>query len=168
MIRKLLTCCLLAIFFSTSVVGNLAWAQSLPAEVVITAKRLNVRDDVGGTKLGAVLRGQQFQLKGTKENWGKIEFEPGRLGWISLQYTQPVVQNRSVLEERAVRPVAAKSETVDLSDKRQALVKEIIQLEWNAVDLKEGFVRLRAEQTKTNEARIVQLSRYFRCSRRYP
>ncbi|MDG2196304.1 MAG: caspase family protein [SAR324 cluster bacterium] len=122
MIRKLLTCCLLAIFLSTSVVGNLAWAQSLPAEVVITAKRLNVRDDVGGSKLGAVLRGQQFQLKGTKENWGKIEFEPGRLGWISLQYTQPVVQNRSVLQERAVRPVAAKPETVDLSDKRQALV----------------------------------------------
>ena len=36
--------------------------------------------------------------------------------------------------------------------------KEIIQLEWNAVDLKEGFVRLRAEQTKTNEARMVRLS----------
>ena len=32
------------------------------------------------------------------------------------------MQNRSVLEKRAVRPVAAKSETVDLSDKRQALV----------------------------------------------
>ena len=63
MIRKLLTCCLLAIFFSTSVVGNLAWAQSLPAEVVITAKRLNVRDDVGGSKLGAVLRGQQFDSR---------------------------------------------------------------------------------------------------------
>ena len=36
--------------------------------------------------------------------------------------------------------------------------KEIIQLEWNAVDLKEGFIRLRAEQTPTNEARIVRLS----------
>ena len=36
--------------------------------------------------------------------------------------------------------------------------KEIIQLEWNAVGLKEGFIRLRAEQTKTNEARIVRLS----------
>ena len=123
MIRKLLTCCLLVLFFSASVVGNLAWAQSLPAEVVITAKRLNVRDNIGGTKLGAVLSGQQFQLKGTKENWGKIEFEPGRLGWISLQYAQPVTQHRSVLEKRAVRPVAADSETVDLSDKRQALVK---------------------------------------------
>ena len=122
MIRKLLTCCLLVLFFSASVAGNLAWAQSLPAEVVITAKRLNVRDDVGGSKLGAVLRGQQFQLKGTKENWGKIEFEPSRLGWISLQYTQPVVQQRSVLQERAVRPVDTKSESVDLSDKRQALV----------------------------------------------
>ena len=108
MIRKLLTCCLLAIFFSTSVVGNLAWAQSLPAEVVITAKLLNVRDDVAGTKLGAVLRGQQFELKGTKENWGKIAFEPGRLGWISLQYTKRMVSKRSFPPQRAIRPVSLK------------------------------------------------------------
>ena len=94
--------------FSTSVVGNLAWAQSLPAEVVITAKRLNVRDDVGGTKLGAVLRGQQFELKGTKENWVKIEFEPGRLGWISLQYTKRMVSKRSFPPQRAIRPVSLK------------------------------------------------------------
>ena len=108
MIRKLLTCCLLAIFFSTSVVGNLAWAQSLPIEVVITAKRLNVRDNIGGSKLGAVLRGQQFQLKSTKDNWGKIEFEPGRLGWISLQYTKRMVAQRSVSQQRAIRPVSLK------------------------------------------------------------
>ena len=44
------------------------------------------------------------------------------MGWILLQYTQPVTHHRSVLEKRAIRPVAAKSETVDLSDKRQALV----------------------------------------------
>ena len=36
--------------------------------------------------------------------------------------------------------------------------KEIIQLEWNAVDLKTGFVRLNAAQTKTDEARSVRLS----------
>ena len=35
--------------------------------------------------------------------------------------------------------------------------KEILQLEWNSVDLKEGFVRLRATQTKTDEARSVRL-----------
>ena len=108
MIRKLLTCCLLVLFFSASFAGNLAWAQSLPAEVVITAKRLNVRDDVGGTKLGAVLRGQQFELKGTKENWGKIAFEPGRLGWISLQYTKRMVSKRSFPPQRAIRPVSLK------------------------------------------------------------
>ena len=36
--------------------------------------------------------------------------------------------------------------------------KEIIQLEWNAVDLKIGFIRLKAAQTKTDEARSVRLS----------
>ncbi len=36
--------------------------------------------------------------------------------------------------------------------------KEIIQLEWNSVDLKAGFIRLKAAQTKTDEARSVRLS----------
>ena len=34
---------------------------------------------------------------------------------------------------------------------------EIIQLEWADVDLQEGFVRLRASKTKTDEARSVRL-----------
>lgn len=34
---------------------------------------------------------------------------------------------------------------------------EIIQLEWREVDLKEGFVRLSASKTKTDEARSVRL-----------
>ena len=33
-----------------------------------------------------------------------------------------------------------------------------MQLEWNAVDLKTGFIRLKAAQTKTDEARSVRLS----------
>ena len=36
--------------------------------------------------------------------------------------------------------------------------REIIQLEWNSVDLEDGFVRLRAAQTKADEARSVRLS----------
>ena len=35
--------------------------------------------------------------------------------------------------------------------------KEILQIEWKAIDLKEGFLHLRASQTKTNEARTVRL-----------
>ena len=67
MIRKLLTCCLLVLFFSASVLGNLAWAQSLPAEILITAKHLNVRGDVSESRLESVIRGEQFQLQSTKE-----------------------------------------------------------------------------------------------------
>ena len=35
--------------------------------------------------------------------------------------------------------------------------KEILQIEWKAINLKEGFLHLRASQTKTNEARTVWL-----------
>ena len=35
--------------------------------------------------------------------------------------------------------------------------KEILQLSWNSVDLKEGFVRLRVALIKTDEARFVRL-----------
>ena len=34
---------------------------------------------------------------------------------------------------------------------------EIISLTWRQMDLREGFIRLRAEDTKTNEARLVPL-----------
>jgi len=36
---------------------------------------------------------------------------------------------------------------------------EILSLTWGQVDLKEGFVRLRPEDTKTNEGRLVPLNR---------
>jgi integrase len=36
---------------------------------------------------------------------------------------------------------------------------EILNLTWGQVDLKEGFIKLRAEDTKTNEGRIVPLNR---------
>ena len=46
--------------------GNLAFAQSLPAEILFTTKRLNVRSDVSESRLGSLIRGQQFQLQSTK------------------------------------------------------------------------------------------------------
>ena len=36
---------------------------------------------------------------------------------------------------------------------------EILYLTWGQVDLKEGFIRLRPEDTKTNEGRLVPLNR---------
>jgi integrase len=36
---------------------------------------------------------------------------------------------------------------------------EILNLTWSQVDLKEGFIRLRPEDTKTNEGRLVPLNR---------
>ncbi len=67
MISLLLAFCLLAMLFSTSFFGNLAFAQSLPTEILITAKRLNVRGDLSESRLESVIRGEQFQLQSTKE-----------------------------------------------------------------------------------------------------
>jgi integrase len=36
---------------------------------------------------------------------------------------------------------------------------EILNLTWGQVDLKEGFIKLRAEDTKTNDGRLVPLNR---------
>ena len=42
---------------------------------------------------------------------------------------------------------------------------EILRLSWDKVDLKEGFIRLKPEDTKTNEGRHVPLHEdLIRCS----
>ena len=74
MISILMASCLLAKLFSTIVYGNLAFAQSSPAEILVTAKRLNVRGDVSESRLGSVIRGQQFQPQSTKEKWGMLGY----------------------------------------------------------------------------------------------
>jgi integrase len=44
---------------------------------------------------------------------------------------------------------------------------EILGLTWGQVDLKEGFIRLRPEDTKTNEAVLCPLKgNWWRCSAR--
>ena len=46
---------------------------------------------------------------------------------------------------------------------------EILNLTWGQVDLKEGFIRLRPEDTKTNEGRLCPLTgNWWRCSRPCP
>lgn len=66
----------------------IAWAELFPQQVRITADRLNVRDDVWGNKIGQVVEGQQFLIRDQREGWGRIEFELGKLGWVSLDYTK--------------------------------------------------------------------------------
>jgi protein MpaA len=70
-------------------------ANPFASQVKVTADRLNVRDDVWGNKLGYVLEGQQFNVVQTKEDWGKIEYELGKFGWIALEYTEGLPQQTS-------------------------------------------------------------------------
>ena len=37
-------------------------------------------------------------------------------------------------------------------------ISVILNLTWGQVDLKEGFIKLRAEDTKTNEGRLIPLN----------
>ena len=57
-------------------------------QIVITADRLNVRDEVWGKKLGKVYEGQQFEITQEKEDWALIEYEFGKFGWIFLDLGQ--------------------------------------------------------------------------------
>ncbi len=56
---------------------------------------MNVRDGVWGNKLGKVFEGQQFEVAQKKEEWAQIEYELGKLGWISLDYAKPALQATS-------------------------------------------------------------------------
>ena len=82
----------LIIFFVSSVLNGVLASE----QIVITADRLNVRDGVWGKKLGKVFEGQQFEVRQKKEGWGKIEYELGKLGWISLDYARPALQTTSM------------------------------------------------------------------------
>ena len=81
----------LIIFFVSSVLNGVLASE----QIVITADRLNVRDGVWGKKLGKVFEGQQFEVRQKKEEWGKIEYELGKFGWISLDYATPALQTTS-------------------------------------------------------------------------
>jgi protein MpaA len=63
-------------------------------QIIITADRLNVRDEVWGNKLGKVYEGQQFEVAQKKEKWALIEYELGKIGWISLDYARPAFENK--------------------------------------------------------------------------
>jgi protein MpaA len=65
-------------------------------QIVITADRLNVRDEVWGKKLGKVYEGQQFEITQEKEDWALIEYEFGKFGWIFLDYARPALQANEV------------------------------------------------------------------------
>ena len=93
---KRISCCakiseLLIIFFVSSVLNGVLASD----QIVITADRLNVRDGVWGKKLGKVFEGQQFEVRQKKEEWGKIEYELGKFGWISLDYARTALQTTS-------------------------------------------------------------------------
>ena len=65
-------------------------------QIVITADRLNVRDEIWGKKLGKVYEGQQFEITQEKEDWALIEYEFGKFGWIFLDYARPALQANEV------------------------------------------------------------------------
>jgi len=123
MVAKHLISSIIIILLSIGVDIEKGWPQYSSKEVIITAQRLNVRDNIGGRKVGVVTGGQQFKIKEIKENWGEIEFETGKLGWISLQFTRNVDKQKSVASERAIRPSNDESKLMTGTEKtRQALV----------------------------------------------
>ena len=51
---------------------------------------LNVREDasVSATKSATVNEGDTFTILEEKSNWYKIEYSPGKQGWVSAEYTR--------------------------------------------------------------------------------
>lgn len=56
----------------------------------ITASKLNVRElpDEDSDKIGSLKNGDKVIILDTEGTWGKIEYEDGEYGWISLKYVK--------------------------------------------------------------------------------
>ncbi|MBF0280148.1 MAG: hypothetical protein HQM13_20280 [SAR324 cluster bacterium] len=78
------------LFFLTAILGcqtSAVWAQS----ILVDTKILRVRQEPKGKLIGRVYEGQQFIVLNEREGWGEIQFEVKQKGWISLDYTKPMM-----------------------------------------------------------------------------
>ncbi|MBL4847220.1 MAG: N-acetylmuramoyl-L-alanine amidase [Planctomycetes bacterium] len=69
------------------VLGTLSPLAAQDITVDISARALNVRSGVWGTKLGLVRAGQSFAARGQRSGWYRIDWR-GREAWVSGSYVQ--------------------------------------------------------------------------------
>ncbi len=100
--------------------------------VIIEADVLNVRSEPWGTRVGRVYYGQQFKVMEHKDEWGLITFEPGKNGWISLDYAVPY---------------KASSPSVSIQDYCSELNREFDNISWKDI-------RCRPDEWKSGGASV--------------
>lgn len=83
--------CDLNVMYDAGMMGpSASTAPKLPYAATVSASILNVRSGPGVTarKIGALRNGQIVTVKAVSGDWGRIEFGPGVVGWISLKYVR--------------------------------------------------------------------------------
>jgi integrase len=123
-------------------------AEYLTALELAERTRRNHRDVIGFFNRWLVLRG--YLAKGTDWLEGVQNYAARKLGQIST-YTADEMQRLITAADKRILPMIVIGGFAGL---RHA---EIARLEWQDIDLEEGFIEVKAENAKTDTRRIVPL-----------
>ena len=123
-------------------------AEYLTALELAERTRRNHRDVIGFFNRWLVLRG--YLAKGTDWLEGVQNYAARKLGQIST-YTADEMQRLITVADKRILPMIVIGGFAGL---RHA---EIARLEWQDIDLEEGFIEVKAENAKTDTRRIVPL-----------
>ena len=123
-------------------------AEYLTALELAERTRRNHRDVIGFFNRWLVLRG--YLAKGTDWLEGVQNYSARKLGQIST-YTADEMQRLIAAADKRILPMIVIGGFAGL---RHA---EIARLEWQDIDLEEGFIEVKAENAKTDTRRIVPL-----------
>jgi len=123
-------------------------ADHLTALALAERTRRNHRDVIGFFNRWLVLRG--YLAKGTDWLEGVQNYSARKLGQIST-YTAAEMQRLIAAADKRILPMIVIGGFAGL---RHA---EIARLEWQDIDLEEGFIEVKAENAKTDTRRIVPL-----------
>ena len=123
-------------------------AEYLTALELAERTRRNHRDVIGFFNRWLVLRG--YLAKGTDWLEGVQNYAARKLGQIST-YTADEMQRLIAAADKRILPMIVIGGFAGL---RHA---EIARLEWQDIDLEEGFIEVKAENAKTDTRRIVPL-----------
>jgi integrase len=123
-------------------------AEYLTALELAERTRRNHRDVIGFFNRWLVLRG--YLAKGTDWLEGVQNYSARKLGQIST-YTADEMRRLITVADKRILPMIVIGGFAGL---RHA---EIARLEWQDIDLEEGFIEVKAENAKTDTRRIVPL-----------
>lgn len=119
----------------------------------VTASSLSVRKDssLNSPIVGTVKKGQSFTILDESNNWGKIEYSPGKYGWAASWYLEKNTSSSSPAQAIKVSTITilqdgsnirsepnVQSDVVDRANEGDTFKVSKVQNDWYEIELKNG------------------------------